>query len=152
MATTFQFARGCVYAVKNSSGGTGGLYKLNGLPTGGDPPILITGADLSDTDVVMPVTTLSGTKIVYTFGQSIGDVRIMGLALLGSVNSGGGSSLSKLFGWFDGNRVSSKKGTVDLSMPGKSYRLAVVGFALGAPDTQFNIQPFVISAMIITPP
>ena len=148
MADIFASSRGCVYA-PNSRGGQGS-YAVEGLDRGSaESPILILGADLKDSDIVLPVSTLNGIKIIYTFGEAWGDATILGLALLGS----GDSSLKRLTSWFKGKRSSAGESaqTVNLSTPGGPYKLYIHAFGLAQPDEKFNTQPFMIYGKIANP-
>lgn len=150
MSTLFKSTQGCVYAV--TRGQSTGFYQIRGFPTGGNPPILLIGADLVQHDINMPVTTLSSDKLIYVFGQDISDIRINGLALLGpSGQSGSGANMAQVFKWFSANRISNGANTVALSVPGNGYMIYVTGMGLSQPDPEFNIQPFVIFALITDP-
>ncbi len=127
-------SNGCVYAVPRQA--SGGGYALAGLKSA--PPIILQGVSMSDTDIVLPVSTLSGRRFLYEFGKAIGQGQMSGIALLGC---GGVSSFSRMV---DNMRVSSGKGKVTLSTPLGGYRVFVTGFGMAPPDAEYNLQPFSI--------
>ena len=142
-------ANGCVYSTGGSSPG---LYALEGLSSGGSsgPIVLIDSANVKDMDLVSPVSGLGNSKIIYVFGTAVSDVTISGRVLLGP--SGKASDgISKVKSYFESNRVFKSRKGVNLSVPGAAYRIQLVGFALGQPDAQYNIQQFVISGLLADP-
>ncbi len=131
---------GCVYA----PAGTGaGAYALSGLQS--SVPILITGAQVMDTDLILPVVCLNGVRIVYAFGQNFGEAGVNGLALLGS---GGANNAESLKSFVDGKRTSAGGTTAYLSTPLGGFKVYVTGLSLGSPDSDFQIQPFVITCKL----
>lgn len=137
MASSFFPASGCVYAPT----GTGtGAYAVSGIKS--QVPVLITGAALTDSDIITPKICLNGKRIIYVFGRDFGDVAVMGLALLGE---GGSAAFANLRANVDSRRLSAGgSGATYLSTPLGGYRLFIVGFGLSAPDADYQIQPFVI--------
>lgn len=139
MASFFP-AAGCVYS---PTGSGSGAYALTGLQSG--VPILIQGATLNDTDIVLPTVCLNGLRLVYAFGRDFGEVGVNGMALLGE---GGKGQVDTLKSYVDGRRTSSSGSAVYLSTPVGGYRIFVIGFGLGMPDSDYQIQPFVIYGKI----
>jgi hypothetical protein len=124
----------CVYAF--SRGATVGGYQLAGLSSA--PPIVVQGAQFSDTDITLPITTLDQQKLLYVFGKQIADGALMGIAMLGMTGSVG------LAQFVNSVRTSNGGQPVTLSTPLGGYRVAVTGWGLAPPDTEFNLQPFSI--------
>jgi len=144
--------RGCVYTVQDEGGGSG-LYNLPGISDlkGEGYAVLLNGADLGDEDLVFPVSTINGTKILYVFGENFGNVHIAGQALMGEAKSSS-HVLSRIIAWFQEHRVSKSKRAINFSMDGQGYQLYITGLVVGAADPEFNIQNFAIVAMIASPP
>lgn len=133
-------AAGCVY----SPTGTGaGAYALSGLRS--SVPILITGGQVMDTDLILPVVCLNNIRIMYSFGANFGDAAVSGIALLGA---GGSNKAESLKSYVDGKRTSGAGSQAYLSTPLGGFKVYVTGFSLGAPDSDFQIQPFVIACKL----
>lgn len=146
MSQLFAGCRGAVYTPLNV--GSGGWYKLDGLTSSPDNPVLIQGAQLTDSDLVLPVTALGNIKILYTLGQRFGDVQIIGSVLAGTVE-GNGAAFGTVYQFFQKSRVTALKDSVKLSIPGgQAYRVYIVGLGLAEPDPQFHVQPFLLHGMI----
>ena len=147
MSQIFASCRGAVYT--SGSGGGGGWYKLEGLSSSSvTTPILLQGAQLTDSDQVLPVSALGNVKILYPFGQNFGDVQVTGNVLVGPV-AGGGAAFNTVVQFFQNNRVTQRLSPVSLSIPGgKAYKIYIVGLGLSEPDAQYHIQPFLIHGML----
>lgn len=128
-----------MYAVPTQAAGSG--YALAGLKSA--PPILVQGAVLQDTDIVLPVPTLGGKRYLFEFGRNIGQGQLNGVALLGC---GGVSSFTRTV---DSMRVSAGGGKLTLSTPLGGFRVAVTGFGMAPPDVEFNTQPFSVLLNIL---
>lgn len=148
----FAASKGCVY-VPNPQNGAGS-YAIEGLGRGSsDSPILILGSNLQDADIVLPVSTIDGEKIFYTFGRGWGDVAVLGTVLLGNSNNVN-NGLKTVTQWFESKRATSNPDSapmVNLSTPGGPYKLFVHALGLGQPDPAFNIQPFMVYGKIASP-
>lgn len=141
----FTSTRGCVYV----AGGVEakGFYKFT-PDIGASGRILIAGGDIDESDIIMPVVTLSQKKILYTFGPDWGKSTISGCVLLGEASEGG-ALLNTLIDWFHKNRAGKKTQPIQLAIPGKkSYNVFVTRLVIGSPDPTFNIQPFGIQLLI----
>lgn len=149
MSDIFASAKGCVYAPNAQS--SKGFYSVDGLNSGTkESPILIVGVDSKDTDIILPVSMLDKTKIIYTFGKNFGALSILGKILLGP--SGSSSSLKTVMSWFEQHRISENRGSpTNLSFPGGSQKVYVYGLQLSPADPEFHIQPFAIVGMVATP-
>jgi len=142
-------SRGCVYCVSRGGGGGGGAYAIAGLATGGCPPILITGVQMRDQDLVAPVTTLRQTKVLYVFGQAFGSVSVLGTALLGPTGLG---QMERVVSFVRQSRVSNSMGPVNVSFPGGTVAAYLVGMTLMPADAEFGIQPFSLECTTASPP
>jgi hypothetical protein len=144
MAENFFPARGCVYRHPYGDSDEG-LYSVPGLKGVGGPnsPVLITGIDLSLSDVFLPISTSENFNIIYSFGQNFGNVQISGEILLGEVTNGGGGVTQRILKWFESKRISKTKTPLEVSIDSEAYLVYITGMALGAPNAEFNIQPFV---------
>jgi hypothetical protein len=133
-------------------GGTKGLYALRPDITSGDDqsPVILEGIDLTDQDMVSPVSTVENFKVLYVFGTDYGQVRISGLCLLGAVDgANSGQAFGAVIDYFQKNRVSASRKPISISMPGsKAYNVYLTGLAIGQPDAAFNIQPFALIGLI----
>jgi len=151
MSLQFIPSKGCVYVPFRKEGQ--GWYKLAGLNAGSaESPILIVGAQLTDSDIVLPITALGDIQIVMVFGRQIGDVQVMGNVLCGE-DASSGQSFAAVVSFFNAHRVSKSLTPVSLSLPGgQNYNIFINGLGLAQPDGQYNIQPFIIYGMIASPP
>jgi len=153
---SFEFARGCVYRIDQS--GTGGnsgssIVKLTpSFPSAADSPILVSGVQINDRDLVLPVVTLDGYRILYSFGEDFGNFSIVGVALLGAVG-GQGKALGGVVDWFKSNRVSRLEEAVTVSLGGGgSYKVFMTSLSIAEADTEFHIQPFMVTGHIAEAP
>ena len=153
---SFNFTRGCVYKVDQNGerGGSGSnMVQLEpSIQSDDDSPVILTGVQLNDQDLVLPVVTLDGFRIMYTFGEDFGSLNIVGMALLGAAGSNG-TAIKNVQNWFTANRVSRKEDTISVSLGGGgSYEVYVTGLTIAEADTNFHIQPFVIVGRIAVAP
>lgn len=153
MSNFFVPGKGCVYSPSGASGG--GWYKLGGTLQGGggegQGPILILGAQITDSDLVLPVSALGNIKILYVFGQKFGEVQILGSVLCGPSDSNGGA-FSQVMSYFEQARVSKDGRPIDLSIPGgRSYKVYITGLGLAQPDAVLHVQPFMFYGLIASP-
>jgi hypothetical protein len=145
----FLSSRGCVICLRRGS--TRGAYAIEGLSTGGCPPVLITGVSPSDRDIVQPVTTLTNKKIIYVFGEAIGDVQISGLAFLGK--GADADTMQRVVSFMKSRRLSAgNKTPVNVAIPGGAMKVHITGMALGNADPEYNVQGFMLSGLIVEPP
>jgi len=153
MATTFFPARGCVYIPPSSGGQAGvGFYRLNPPLTGGskETPILIMGAELTETDITQQIVTLDNTKLIYTFGSDFGQVSVTCAALLGSAGKATGQNFAAILEYFATNRVNTLKRPISVSVPGnKAYKWYLKNMAIGQADPQFHIQYIMLSGPVV---
>jgi hypothetical protein len=144
-------ARGCVYHVETESKSTG-FYTIPGLDHGSESsnkqtPILIHGVKFTDNDIFSASTTLSGKKIIYTFGEGIGSVSVVGELLLGPAG-GSPDNLKALINFFQENRSSKKSEPTAISMPGGTgINVYFTALDVAAPDPQTHTQLFQIRAI-----
>ncbi len=147
MAIEFLQSRGCVVQVNKS--GSSRSYDLKGFPTGVEnAPILLTEAIINKKDLVLPVTTLSNKKVLYTFGEDFGTISLNGIIFLGKVG-GDNAGISAVLDWYGENSVGNKTSPTasKLSLPGKkALSIYVVGITLNQPNHQNNYIPFTITA------
>ena len=144
--------RGTVQIVKSDSEESGGLYKIDGLPSGSG--ILIQGISVVDPGVIHKKHTIDDKKILYSFGAAFGDVGAEGLLLLGPIEGGSasmGSSLDELQEWFETNRVSASKTPVKFSAGGRGYMVFVTALIKGSGDPSMNEQGFEIRGVLAGP-
>jgi hypothetical protein len=148
MALNFLKSRGCVTAY----GGNGkvGSVSVGGFPEGSEnAPILLTDCMPTKKDLVLPVTTLTNKKVLYTFGTDFGSITFNGLILLGPVASPT-DGISKVNEWFEENRIGNKKTSapISISFVGKGAAKAyIVGLTFGKSEPNINAIPFSITAI-----
>jgi len=144
----FYGCRGRVAVVSNGNTPKGFFSLKPPIDGTADSPVLLHYATVEKSDIVVPQTTLSGTQILYRFGQQFGRVQIAGSLMLGTQESGNGESLKALEDWFEQNRVSNNETPITLSMPGKNVlKIHVVGMSVGAVDQETHVQQFYVTAL-----
>jgi hypothetical protein len=145
----FYASKGCVYIDRR---GDSQGYKLDPQLSSGDNdyPILLRNASLSDSDVVLPVSTLDSKKILYTFGRAFGEVVIAGTVFLGPAGSKK-DGLQKVINYFEAHGVgrAEKPAPVTFSMPGtKGYKIFLTGLRIMEADPDLNLHNFQLIGMI----
>ena len=160
---SFLASRGCVYRVPGDSSKKG-MYNVqaNGVDMGhdtGNTPVLISGVQVEERDIVAPVITLGSKKFLFVFGQGFGELSVMGQILLGpdGATTDGIRILSE---FFEANRISNPAiqkqedgPTISISMPGKvAYKSYLVGVMYSPPDAETHIMPFALACLIADPP
>lgn len=151
MSTLFP-AKGCFYRVEGPTKGES-YYKLDPPLRGGDIPIIILNVRENLSDITTPMSCLENVKILYTFGQAIGQVTIGGEVLLGP--SGGikaGESI--LDEYFSKNRSSNSGRPVKLSKLGSTGSGGAIPIYLtsmrkGRVDPQTHVLDFQISGFFL---
>ena len=121
MAGSFNFAtsRGCV--CYTGIGDISGIYQLGTLQqcilAGNTGLVLIDSVDISKVDAVTPKDALDDKHAMYIYGKSFGQVAVHGTAYLGKASANEGDSvIGYINGWFNQNRVSVSKKSVELSI------------------------------------
>lgn len=155
---SFDFARGCVYRVDTSTpgGGDSGSTIIEVSPpissTSSSSPVLLTGVQTNEQDLVLPVVTLDNFRILYTYGEDFGGFNIVGVALLGRAG-GTGKALSDVVEWFAANRVTRSETSVSVSLGGGgSYEIFVTGLSIAEADLEYHIQPFIVAGRVAQAP
>jgi hypothetical protein len=141
--TSFVKSRGCVVKIGTGNGGT---FDISGFPKGSEgAPILLTSPSIVERDLVLPITTLSNTKILYSFGTDFGQVGLSGIICLGAEGAGN-QNLSTVKQWYEANSVGNKKGAapVSVSMGSEAISTFIVGLTISEANPQYNIVPFTI--------
>jgi hypothetical protein len=151
MAVNFLKNRGCVTAYGGS--GSVGAAKIEGFPTGtANAPILITGVTPVKRDLILPVTTLTNKKILYTFGTDFGTIAISGIVMLGVAGSPT-DGMVEVNDWYESKRVGNKTSgaPVNISFLGKGgMKGYIIGLTIGQADPNINAIPFSITAVDAT--
>jgi hypothetical protein len=143
--------RGFNYNYSPDGGGGGGFFKVEDLDSGASKdPILIMSVTVKDDDVVLPVITLENTRVLYTFGAGFGEVSVNGIILLGKAGAAGGA-YSTIVNFFNSKRVSKSKAPVNVTGPGASWRIFLLGLTIQDADPQFNTQGFSFVGNIAQP-
>lgn len=145
-STNFVKTRGCVVTINKGSGG----YEISGFPKGDDSaPIILTDAIASFKDIVLPVTTLSNNKILYTFGSDFGNVTLNGIIFLGQAgNASGGVGAVKSFYTSNCTGNKSAASPVQVSLSGQEViSVYIIGLGFGTPNAEYNFIPFSLSGI-----
>lgn len=147
-------ARGTV--VRAVKSGKIGAYRIKEFPADfsqGDYPILIQSIQVEDNDIVLPVACIGNSKVVYSFGSDFGNVGVGGIILLGPLWGGEGTSqIDPLLAWFNTYRVSNSGKPISGSIAqGRAFRFMLTRLTIAAPDTEFHIQPFALSGLLVSP-
>lgn len=144
-------ARGCVYSSNQTSGGQG-FYSLKpGITGTAKAPIFIDGVDGLDGDIIAPVTTIDGGKILHVFGEDFGNVSITGTMLLGSADQNG-NAFKTVVSYFNKHRVSAKTTPITVSYPGNvSQKVYLTHLVISRPDPEFHVQPFQFRGVVAEP-
>lgn len=144
----FATPRGCVIHTDFYKGGASG-YALNGFPEGSEGmPIIIRNCNLSDEDIVLPVSTLSSEKILYTFGQDFGKLQIMGTVFLGPAGMST-TGLAPIIEYFNKARVDVSGKAVNFSMPGDvGYAVMLTSLVVSQAEPELNSHDFALGGII----
>lgn len=150
MSNSFLCAKGTVIRRGTASS----RYMLDGLSSNNATPVIIDGVSTNESDLVMPIVLLGGQKILYSFGEDFGNVTVSGRVFLGPSSDGMQEAAKPIIEWYVAKRISKSKNYVKVSTLGSSRALAmyVVGLQLAVPDNVFNIQPFVVSGILVDLP
>lgn len=139
---SFQVSRGAV--IKVAQGSTSSIYSIDGLATDLDSTgITLDSIQIGGQDTVGPTDALGGKHVLYVFGQTFKPIQVSGTIYL--KNCGGGNGLAALNGFFNGNRVSSSKKSVNVSIGSIKVGMYVTDLTMGQADAQFNTVQFTIS-------
>lgn len=144
----FATPRGCVVKQDSHRGQSDG-YELTGFPKGEEgAPIVIRNCNLSEEDIVLPVSTLSSEKILYTFGQDFGKLQIMGTVFLGPAGDSA-QGLGPVIQFFNENRIEVSKEPVQFSMPGVvGYSVMLTSLVVSQADPDINSHDFALGGII----
>lgn len=146
MATNYFPSRGCVYKI-DGGGSSKAFISLNPALTGSaQSPIILESSSITQKDLVVPKPTLGKNKVLYSFGEDFGEVRIGGAILLGEVGKSA-AGFSPVTGYFQSNRTSTKKSPISVSVGQKAFQFYLTALVVGELDSQYNIQRFVLSGV-----
>ena len=148
--TSFFPSRGCVYTFSQSGASPKGFYALQPALTGADgSPILLTGIAIEEKDIVAAKVTMSGYKVLFSFGPDFGNAVISALVLLGSPDAGAGQGLGAAINYFETNRVSKNQTPITASLPGNvAYMIYLTSLAVGDPDPKYNVLPIRFTGIV----
>lgn len=154
MASSFNFltSRGCV--CYTGKGSTSGIYQLGDLQQcsriGTTGLVLIDSVDISKVDAVTPKDALDDKHALYIYGKSFGQVAVHGTAYLGKADTTqSGTVIGKINSWFNQNRVSVSKKSVELSIA-KSFKgnVYVTKLRFGQAEPRLNTIKFTIEGFV----
>lgn len=144
--TSFVKTRGCVVTMNDGVGG----YEISGFPKGtAAAPILLTDAMTNFKDIILPVTTLSNNKIIYTFGSDFGNVTLNGIVFLGQADTVT-NGVAQVKEFYDSKSAGNKKSAtpVSVSLSGQDViSVYIIGLGFGKPNPVFNYIPFSLSGI-----
>lgn len=146
MSLVIEECKGHIHVIGTalSPGGTTGFYQMDpALPDGEGSKSILMGIPLGFREIVQPSVTLDDKRSLYVFGSAWNEASVTGWLLLGE-QSTKGALLGAVVDWYQKNRVSKKKGPVQLSMGTAAVDAFVVGLRFDAADPKFNKQAFSI--------
>jgi len=148
--SAFFSARGCVLVVGGAPGA--GFYRVQGLRSGsGKTPVLISGIQYTDTDVILPVTTLESFKVLYSFGEGFGNFAVTGTLLLGPSGKTP-DCIKDLTSWFKNRRTANNDSPVNVSAPGGvAYKVFFNGLGISGADPAYHTLTFSLQGVIAEP-
>jgi hypothetical protein len=147
-ALYFTVPKGCVQKQSVYTGGQSG-FELEGAPKGDEArPIIIRNCNFSTEDIILPVSTLSSEKILYTFGQDFGQLQILGTVFLGTAGEGT-PGLGPIIDFYNEKRVDVSKTPVFFSMPGEvGYAVYITSLVISQADPDLNTHDFAYGCLI----
>lgn len=141
MSIDFHECNGTIHKVQD--GGGRGVYQVRpGLPSGTGVTV-INQIDVGMQEIVQPVTTLDGKKMLYVYGSAWSDGQLSATQYLGN-NYESVSNAGLIVRWYMENRVSVLNGPIDISIGVDGVEAYVVGIRMGQIDPGFNKQEFTI--------
>lgn len=142
---SFLKSRGCVLTI-NKGNGAGG-YQIAGFPKGDEgQPIVLTDSSINFKDLILPVTTLSNKKILYTFGSDFGQASMGGVIFLGKAGSAS-QGVAQVKAFYDEKSVGNKTSAtpVQVSLNGQTViSVYIIGLSFGKPNAELNFIPFTL--------
>ena len=150
-------ARGAFYQVslaQNAAGASKAFYDVDNLTINPDQtspqsPILLTGVQFRDSDIVGRVPCLNNYKVYYSFGQNFGDISIAGEVFLGPLGGVKTDGVNRLRNFFAKYRVSVYNKPIMVSIVDKAYYVYLEGLQIMAIDAMFHIMPFVMFGTLV---
>lgn len=116
-------------------------------------PILIQSVETTQSDIIGMVNCLENVKVVYTFGQNLGNVGIIGEILLGPLGGGAlgteASGVRQLMNFFEKYRASNWRDAVKVSCLGESFFVYLTGLRLLRVDPDLHIMPFQLTGILL---
>lgn len=123
------------------------------LPTSSNavPPVLLTGMEFNQIDIISEVPCLNNVKVFYTFGQNFGQIRITGEVLLGPLGNTQQHNLGfkLLHDFFNQFRVSNYRLPISVSVANESFFVYLKGLGIGQIDPVYHILPFVMFGTLL---
>lgn len=148
MGLLLEFCAGHVHVFSQGSSGGRGFYKVSpDISVSGDGMCLITGTSLNLAELTQPTITLDRKRFIFAYGSAWTDGGISGVLLLGDKPASSGA-LEGLKSWYKSNRVSVKKGPIQLSAGNEAIEFYLKGLLIEPPNPAFNIQPFTLTGHI----
>lgn len=147
MSAIIEPCAGFVHVFPQSGGGSGFLKLNPAIPSSNDSRAIIQATPISLREIVQPSVTLDKKRTIYVFGSAWAEGSVSGIMLLGKDGSGGGIA-GALKGWYESNRITTKKSPVTISIADAKYQGYVIGMSFGDSIPEFNKQGFTISFLI----
>lgn len=142
---SFSFQAGRGMLVKVAQGSTSSVYSISGLATGTEAGAAITLDQIciGGQDIVGPTDALGGKHVMYVFGETFKQIQISGTIYI--KNCSGFDGLAAVNSFFNSNRVSSRKSSVNVSVGSVKVGMYVTDFMLGQADPTYNTITFTIT-------
>lgn len=158
---TYLDVRGAFYKVQllDQSGKARGVYAIEEMRDTRDDemgqleaPILIYGVETTQNDIVSLLSCLNNTKVIYTFGQSFGNVVVNGEILLGPLGNmtvGERGGVRRLLDFFWTYRVSVYERPITVSINGEAFYMYLTGLRLGKVDPDQHTLGFMLVGTLL---
>ena len=114
-------------------------------------PVLFTGCQISQQDVVGRTLCMENIKILYSFGRNFGDVAITGEILLGNFDdaSKAQTTVKNFCDFFWTYRVSNYLKPVTVALLKETFLVYLEGLSIGTIDPQTHIMPFMMHGTLL---
>lgn len=149
-STDFFTCRGCVVRARS---GSASAYKIDGWCNGAGSGYLITVDDvnITDKDLVLPVTAVDDKRVFYRFGKNFGQIQVIGTVYCGCAGrSYINSALGKVQQAFESIRVSKSGRPKNVSVSsGFKCKAYFTDLTLGQVDAEHNSIKYVLSGYVV---
>lgn len=138
-----------------SNGSSRSFISIKGLQTqsaSGCGLILITEVNYKKSDIVIPIAASDDIRIAFLFGKAFSDVEIKGILFLGKSGARIGRPLKALENYFEQNRASTSKSTIQVSLAGAAnikFKAILHTMSVEQWNNDMNSINFVLHGLIL---